>query len=68
MYITLLDDEDSDDEDSDDEDSDNDAAVLPDTGAADRLQLIGETGIALTILGMFAVIATPRPPPRRHRA
>ena len=66
-------DEDSDpDEDSDDSNgsgSDNDeAAVLPDTGAADNLQLIGGTGIALTILGMFTVIANPRRRPGAHRA
>ena len=55
------DDEDSGDEGSgDDKASDNDDAVLPDTGAADNLQLIGGTGIALTILGMFTLIGTPR--------
>jgi hypothetical protein len=62
------DDEDSDDEDSDDEDADDKAAALPDTGAADNLQVIGGTGIALTILGMFTVIANPRRRPGAHRA
>jgi hypothetical protein len=61
------DDEDSD-EDSDDEDSDDTAAALPDTGAADNLQLIGGTGIALTTLGVFTVIATSRRRPGAHRA
>jgi hypothetical protein len=60
------DDEDSDD-DSDDEDSDDKAAVLPDTGAADNLQLIGGTGIALTTLGMFMIVA-PRRRTGSHRA
>jgi hypothetical protein len=59
--------EDDSDEDSD-EDSDDEAAALPDTGAADNLQLIGGTGIGLTILGMFMVIATPRRRASSHRA
>ena len=84
VFITVLqeedpddDDENSDDEDSDDEDSDENedsdsdsdgAAVLPDTGAADNLQLIGGTGIALTILGIFTLVANPRRRPGAHRA
>jgi hypothetical protein len=62
------DDEDSDDEDSDDNDSDDKAAALPDTGAADNLNLIGSFGIGLTILGMFMVVATPRRRAATHRA
>jgi hypothetical protein len=62
------DNEDSDNEDSDDEGSDDKAAALPDTGAADNLQLYGGTGIGLTILGMFMVIATPRRRAGAHRA
>ena len=58
-------DEDSEEDDESDEDSDDDAAVLPDTGAADNLQLIGGTGIALTILGMFTVHRHTTPPSRR---
>jgi len=70
------DDEDSDDEDSDGEDSDRDGdadsdngeAALPDTGAADNLQLIGATGVASTLLGLLLIAATPRRREGVHRA
>ncbi|MFZ0142029.1 MAG: calcium-binding protein [Aeromicrobium sp.] len=65
--------DDSDDEDSDDQgpgsgDSADETAALPDTGAADNLQLIGGTGIALTILGIFTLVANPRRRPGANRA
>ena len=65
--------DDSDDEDSDDQgtgfkDSGDETAALPDTGSPANLQLIGGTGIAFTILGMFTLAATPRRRPSAHRA
>jgi hypothetical protein len=61
-------DEDSDDEGNKRSSSGPDHAELPDTGAADNLNLLGGTGIALTILGMFTVVANPRRRAGTHRA
>ena len=63
------DDGDGDDEDSEDDDDGNgkkshrdadDNAALPNTGASDHLNLIGGTGIALTLAGLTIVAATRR--------
>ena len=74
LIITVLDDDDDDDDDdSDDDDSDEDSdddsdedsdddsdeAVLPDTGAATGLQLIGGSGLVM-LLGGFGLIGTTR--------
>ena len=62
--------EDDSDRDSDEagEDTDSDEAALPNTGAADNLNLIGSTGIAFIVAGLGLVIATPRRRASTHRA